>query len=273
METKTVEKKKNGLVGIKGRWKLTYNQKNKENLFGGYGLSPYKNPRTGAKIPLIDVYSGRVIQQYMVDKLSKILNPSVPQDLKYIEWLIHHPEVWVEGYEDFGPEYKALKNPGARIKLIALDYQEMSEIEDEEYIDKLVGRIVQDGGVHAIGLEKLKVLLHSIGAQYRDSRYMRDTDKEKKFLRKTLKAFVRSSIKNAELVQKNLDEIDGLKNEYYISEMVRLKVFTHSGGSYRYKGSPLAVSTAKIAHVWESEPETRIEHIRAMELAQTEELR
>ena len=271
METK--EKKKGGLVGIKGRWRLTYKQKNSDNLFGGYGLSPYNNPRTGEKIPLINISSGRIVHQYMIDKLSKTLNPNIPQDLRYIEWLIHHPEVFVEGYDDFGPEYKALKTGAGRIKLIALDYQEMTDIEDEEYIDKLVGRIVLEGGVHAISLEKLRVVLHSIGSQYRDARYITDKDKEKKFLRKTLKTFVRSSIENAELVAKNLDEIDGLRNEYYISEMIRTKVFTHSGGMFRFNGSPLAVSTAKIAHVWESEPETRLEHIRALEVAQTEELR
>jgi len=271
MKTNTVEKK--GLPNIKGRWQLVYTPKNPENIFGGKGLMPYKNPRTGEKIPLVDIYSGRAIQQYMVDKLQKILNPQIPQDLVYIEWLIHHPQVIIEGYDEFPKEYKANKQDNSNIKLIALDYQEMSEIEDEEFIDKLVGRLSQEGGVTALSLEKFKVILHSIGRSYRDERYSSDPSKEKKFLRKTLKAFVRSSIKNAEHVSKQIDELDGLRNEYYIAEMLRLKVFTHQNGQFRYQGTPIAASTAKIAHVWETEPDTKVAHRKALELAQIEELR
>ena len=271
METK--EEKRRHLPDIKGRWKLTYKQLNPENHFGGYGLAPYVNPRTGKKIPLIDLASGRVVQQYMIDKLQKHLNPQIPQDLIYIEWLIHHPLVWIEGYDKFGEEYKNLKTPGGRIKLIALDAQEMDEIEDEEFIDRLIGRLTEDGGVKAIGLEKLKIILHSIGKQYRDARYMKDKKRETKFLRKTLKAFVRSSIENAELVQKSIDELDGLKNDYHIAELLRLKVFSYASGQFRYQGTPIAVSAARIAQVWESEPDTKLEHMRALELAQIEELR
>jgi len=270
-ELKTVEKK--GLPDIKGRWRLTYTKKGNNTVFGGYGLSPYPNPRNGEMIPLINIASKRTMIQYMVDRVQKLLNPNIPQDLVYIEWLIHHPEVQIEGYDQFGEEYKALKKSGTGIKLIALDYQEMNEVDNEEFIDELIGRISLNSGTNAIGLKKIKVILHSIGRSYRDVRYIRDASKEKKFLRRTLKTFVRSSIENAELVYQAIENIDGLKNEYYIAEMLRLKVFTHSGGQFRYQGTPIAVSTAKIAFVWASEPETFLEHKKAMELAQVNELR
>lgn len=271
METneKTVKK---GLPNITGRWKLTYERKSKTNEFYGYGLTSYPNPRTGRKIPLIDLASQRVIGQYLIDKESKILYPNRPQDLRTIEWLIHHPEVWVEGYDQFPEEYRRLKNQGSRIKLIALDFQEMKEIENEEFIDALVSRITLNGGQKALGLEKLKVLLHASGLRYRDARYMTDKDKEKKFLRKILKNYVRSSIEAAEVVAKNIDQIDGHRGEYLIAEMIRLKVFTHGGGQFRYRNAPVAASTAKIMHVWESEPETKLEHMSALEKASLAEV-
>lgn len=274
-ETKTVKKStaKGGLPNIKGRWKLTYTPINKLKEFGGRGLSSYNNPRTGQKIPLIDLASRREISQYMVDRLSKILNPQVPQDLVYIEWLIHHPNVVVEGYDEFPEIYKQRKNNNSQIKLIALDYQEMTEIEDEEYIDKLVGRLSLDGGSQAIGLEKLKIVLASLNMTYRDARYISDPKKEKSFLRKTLKNYVKGSIKQAELVQAKLDDIDNLKNEYYVTEMARLGILKFESGMWKYHGKPLAVSVPKIAHIWSTEQATKEEMIRELEAALIEELR
>src|SRR5690606_38936735 len=117
-------------------------------------------------------------------------------------------------------------NSNPRFKLINLDYQDISELEEEDQIDKLVGLISLDSGKNALSLEKLRFILSSLNLNYRDAKYISNPKIEKQKLRQTLKKFVRSSIDNTLKVEAVLEELDKAEVLYNIKEMIRFQIIT-----------------------------------------------
>jgi len=149
--------------------------------------------------------------------------------------LIGHPEVGIDNsHVNIDLRYKTKKSTNPRLKLVNLDHIVTTDIDEQDYIDKLIGKLTLEGGPESIGLEKLRFILCALNMPYFDSKYMRDKQKEKKLLRSSLKAFVRSSLLNAKKVNKIIDEIGQAKYAYEIREMVRLEVLSIHGGMYKY---------------------------------------
>jgi len=266
--TKTKEKSKR-LKDISGKWKLEYHPTGTmgaEN-FGGYTLHEFLNPKNHKTIYRRNP-NGQAISYYMVAKILTIFRPDEnPQDKLDVEWLIHHPEVKVQGYKNVPIEYAKAKQDSAKLTLIALDYQELDDIDEADYIDKLIGRISQTSGVHAIGLSKIRYILSELNRTYRDERYVTDAVVEKKLLATQLKTFVRKSMDNAKAVNKILldDNMESARVNYEIKEMIRLNIITtNTNGMFKYDGLPIGTSVAGILNMWENEPTLRTDMLKEL---------
>ena len=264
METKTVninEKTGSGrLDNIDGTWKLTYKTIGTLGVagFGGLLLSQYKNPKNHK-----DIYrqnpNGLRLSHLMISQINTIFTPDEdPQDRLDVEWMIHHPDVIVEGYKDLPDVYKKAKKDTAQLTLTALDYQERDEIEEIDFIDRLVGRLSLEGGTKAIGLENLRYVLAELNKSYRDARYIKNPATEKKVLRSNLKGFIKGDYKNAKLVHDILNRLPAAKVTFELKEMIRVGVIQESNGMFKYDNIPLGVSIRGILNAWEQEPELKI---------------
>jgi hypothetical protein len=198
------------------------------------------------------------------------------QEKVILEWLIHHPEVVVEGYKGHKgfDRWSQLKNTNSPFKLVNLDAKEQAELENEEFVDQLVGRVMLEGGKQAIGLDRLRWLLSALGRPYRSNRYAGDPTKEKRFLRKSLKNYIRSGMEQAKEVAHQLENnrFENKKADYYVKELVRLDVFKYRNNLYEYEGMPVAATTSGIVKLWLDNPIAKEEHLAALEEAQELEI-
>jgi len=250
-------------VEITGRWLLTYEIKNNQGpmAFGGKHLSPYPNPYTQQKTWRKSV-NGTALNGLMMDRLSKIYLPDeYPQDKLDVNWLIMHPEVKVEGVKDLDPKIVSAKT-GMQITLKCLDYVVMQDIEDEDFIDRVIGRLTLDGGTQAIGLEKLRYVLAALGQSYYDNRY--EGAAEKKMLRSKLKTWTRKSIENARLVQEAIDSMDESQDNYYFKEMLRFKVLVPSNGVYKFQNTPIGANESAVNAFFSNHPDTKAAAMEAL---------
>ena len=269
METTKEKIISNSLPGIQGKWKLSYKPKGSNGAmgFGGLTLNEYTNPKTGQKLYRRDP-SNKPLAYYMLDKIQVFLFPDTnPQDRLDIEWMIHHPEVIVEGYDKVPIEYKRIKKKGSQITLVALDYQEMNEIEEEDFIDKLIGYI-SDDSVRGLGIKKIRYILSALGKNYKDARFIDSVSKEKKALRKTLKNYTRASYENAKKVKEIIDNLEEAQIGFELKEMSRLRVITSdSNGMYKFNGLPLGIGPSGILGAWQREPELKVTMLAELDKA------
>jgi hypothetical protein len=194
---------------------------------------------------------------YLIEKVNTFLNPSENYEhLILVDWLLGHPDVGVsKEYVKMDGAYFFRKDKNPRLTLINLDHQNLGEIDDEEYIDGLVGLINMNTGVHALSLPKLRYILADVNMSYRDAKYMTDKNVEKKFLRKSLKTFVRQSMANAKEVRATIENLEGAKFHYEIKEMLRVDVLTKSGGMFKYRGSGIGISMESVVKYFKENPE------------------
>jgi hypothetical protein len=261
MDSKTKEKELKGIMDkglISGVWKLTYTLVNElgEQGFSGKFISSYSDPLTGRPRHMYNK-EGNWTPGFLIDKTTMYLRPDQEIWHRYvIDWLVGHPEVGVDQKEtQLSENYMRTKSDNPRIKLINLDYQEVVEYQEEDYIDKLVGRISLDQGKQSLGLEKLKIILSSLNLQYRDEKYITKADLEKQSLRKKLKDYSRASYKNAQKVNQVLDDLAKAKLLYEIKEMVRTELLIVSGGTFMYEGNPLGISTESVMKYFSANPD------------------
>lgn len=234
---------------LNGRWLLTYKLVNSEGErgFSGKTISVYTDALTGKARFLYDV-DGNRLNGYLIDRTRRILNPAEnPQDRLDIDWMLGHPDVGIEESNvKLDREYVNRKSSNPRIMLINLDHVETVDLEEEDYIDKLIGRVSLDSGVQALGLDRLRFVLSAIDRPYFEANYINNPAKEKALLRKSLKDFIRSSFENAQMVNKVLDDLNAAKLRYEIKEMKRFEIISFFGGMYKYHGQPIGSSVESL---------------------------
>lgn len=273
---KTIVQNKNSVLELKdinGVWKIEYKVINPmgASAFYGRGLAAYHDPETGRLVRRPKA-GGGYYHIFMISRPVMLLNPEENiQDRLDIEWLINHPEIMVEGYHNYPGKYKNAKNTNSRIKLIALDHQEMENIQKENVIDKMIGRLSLEGGRDAIGLERSRYILAQLNQSYRDSRYISNPKVEKELLRKKLKDYVRSSYENALKFEKVVNEIDDAKDTYLLKEMIRLHVVEIHNGMYKFGKYNLGISVAGVKEKWNNDPDLKTKMVLELEGAQNAE--
>ena len=243
---------------LNGVWKLTYRLSNRLDKagFSGRNLTTYPDALSGTQRPLYNL-EGVPTVGYMISKPVTFFHPDKDlNDRNKLDWLIGHPEISVpQKHAGLTDRHMAKKNSNPRITLINMDYEEVEDLEDEDFVDKLVGQISLDNGTQAISHEKLRFILSSLNKAYFEMKYINNKTVEKKKLRKSLKDFVRSSKANAEKVYSILENLDNAKYGYQIKEMVRLGVLNIGGGMYKRESNPLATSVDGVIKYFLNSPD------------------
>lgn len=258
METKEKELRvmsKEGL--IEGIWQLKYKLVNDlgPEGFSGRMIGSYPDSITGKERKLYNV-NGQERAGYMIQRQVTNLDSRNPQHRMEIDWLIGHPEVGVaQEQTKIDDRYYAKKLSNPRITLVNLDHQSVVDLEEEDYIDKLIGKIAQDTGKQAFSRDKLRFILSAVKLEYREERLINKPELEATKLRSRLKGYVRSSYKNAQQVNKILDNIEEAKFIYEIKELTRTGIISISDGMYRYKGNALGISYDSIIGFFNNDPE------------------
>lgn len=243
---------------LKGIWRLKYKLVNRMGLggFSGKMLTVYTDAVTGRSRYLYDL-NGRQLTGYFIEKQVTTFNPEENlEDRNILDWLIGHPDVDVDReHAKVNDKYMSKKSGNARIELLNLDHQSIVHLEEEDYIDKLVGRIVLDSGVHAIGLEKIRFVLAKLQLPYMDERHIKNSSIEKPILQKKLKTYVRTSKENAQRVNAILDDLEDARFHYEIQEMLKHEILYVGGGMYKYDSQPLGVSTESVILYFKNNPD------------------
>ncbi|RZV56995.1 MAG: hypothetical protein EX254_10480 [Flavobacteriaceae bacterium] len=228
---------------VPGKWKLTYDLENtlKSDGFSGRMLSSYQHPITRQMVHLLDDM-GRPIQLgYWIGTLTTYLFPDKEGNQAHynaILFLLGHPDVGVEGIP-IDEKWKKSKKSNPKAKLVNLDYANQVEMDDQEIVDQMIGRLSLDLGKHAVGLEKLQYVLATLNKPFYDKRYINDARQLKKKLRKEVKDFVREGSKNAKTVEQILDNVEDAKKAYVIKMLLTLEEITYSSGSYKHNTVPM----------------------------------
>jgi len=245
-------------VEIKGNWKLTYRVGNSQgaSAFGGYHLGIFANPYNGQKTFLRNV-DNQSLQGLMVDKLVRTLHPDKNENEKLlISWLICHPEVTVVGVPNLDQKILNKKTKG-KLTLTYVDFEELGKLDEDDYIDKLIGLLSLDKGTNALSLSKIRYVMAYLNMPYRDGRY--DAITEKKSLRSKLKTFARSGISSAKLVNKAIGDLGLAQDTYEFKELVRLRVLVFTVGIYRFNNTPIGGDMASVFTFFDSHPEVKTE--------------
>ena len=245
-------------IDIKGRWKLTYTVRNSQgpSAFGGYHIGTYPNPFTGEKTFLRTV-DNEALRGFMMDKLGRQFLPDEDQNDKFlVSWLICSPEVKVEGVENLDPIILKKKTAG-KLTLTYLDAEQTNKLDDEDYIDKLIGILSLDKGVNALGLSKLRYVMAYLGMNYREPRFEADT--EKKSLRSKLKTQARKSVAKAKEIYNAIDNMNDAQDVYEFKESVRLRIIVFTNGVYKFNGTPIGRGFDQATAFFNSHPEVKTE--------------
>jgi hypothetical protein len=258
METQEKEKTVLSEGVIKGRWKLSYSLVNNNGIagFSGRMIGPYRDPFTGKQRFLYNANGDRLLG-FSIEKVEMDFNPEFnPDDRLAIDWLVGHPEVGVTNDQvRLNKQYLSRKISNPRIKLINLDHQDIRELVEEDFVDKLIGLISLDNGKNALGIEKLRFVLSKLNLSYREEKLINDPTIEKQKLRQRLKTYTRASYEHAKEVGKIMEDLNGAQFVYEIKEMERLKIIKKSNATYMYEGNPLATSYEGLRLYFENQPE------------------
>lgn len=233
------------------KWEIHVAVTNTEGskAFGGLQLSDYIHPLTGANVPLIDL-NGHKLLGLMIDKPTKVYDPvNNPMDRRIVDWLIAHPRVHVQGLK-MKNEVLSKKDSNPQITLINLDRQEMTEVDNENRIDAVIGKLSDENPKTGLSTQKLRYLLAFFNLPYFDLRHIQNKTTEKKFLRTKLKNFARiqnaDGSLNADKVEAELERIENLKFWYELKEAIRYDIVRESYGSYKYNNVPLGTTLESV---------------------------
>lgn len=251
---------------MQGVWELKIEINNSQGTkaFGGRQLTDYAHPLTGVNVPLIDLNNQKLLG-FMIDKPTVRFHPDTnPMDRRIVDWLIAHPEVGIDGVT-LQDNVKSKKDSNPSIRLKNVDRQEMSNIETEDRIDFVIGKLSDDSPKNGISLERLRYLLAYFNLPYFDARWIKSKATEKKVLRQKLKSFARTinsdGSLNAERIHEVLDEIDNLKYSYEFKEMLRYNIITESFGTYKYNNVPLGTTEESVITWMKNNLETYTEMV------------
>jgi hypothetical protein len=239
---------------MQGVWELKIEISNSQGVkaFGGRMLTAYDHPLTGEIIHLVNL-NHKAEMGLNIDRPTMVFYPDTNlMDRRKVDWLLAHPEVGIEGI-NLKSEINRFKVSNPTIMLKNVDRQEMTNIENEDAIDVIIGRLSDDNPKTGLSLERLRYLLAYFNLPYFDLRYINNKTTEKKFLRTKLKNFARiiNSDKslNAKKIEEVLDSIDSLKYSYEFKEMLRFSIIIESNGSYKFNNVPLG-STEDSVITW-----------------------
>lgn len=232
---------------MSGSWELKIKISNTQGTkaFGGRKLGTYKHPLTGIDTPLINLNFQDELG-LMIDRPTMIFHPDTDlMHRRVIDWLISHPEVGVEGLNlTEQVKSKKISNPSIHIK--NLDIQKLTEIDDEDEIDVVIGKLSDDNPKTGLSLEKLRYLLAHFNLPYYDLRYIKNKITEKKMLRQKMKHFARAKSSttksNASAITEVLEQIENLKYTYEFKEMLRHDIIVESYGTYKFDNVPLGTN-------------------------------
>lgn len=245
---------------LKGVWRMKYRLTNRMGGggFSGRNLTTYPDPITGQPRHLYNINGDRT-NGFFIEKQVTVFTPDTnPEHRTIVDWLIGHPEVGIQPEQigiDKDSRIMTKKSSNPRIELLNLDYEEVSDLEDEDYIDKLVGRISLDSGSQSLGIEKLRFILAKLNKPYVELKYVTNAKIEKQKLRKRLKDHIRQSVENAKQVDQILDDLDSAKLEYEIKEMNRHGIVYVANGMYKYEGVPLGTSIDSVVKYFRENPD------------------
>lgn len=240
------------------RWKLTFKVSNprKKEGFGGRMIPSYDDPVLKTVRHYVD-NSGRKHHGIWIGEIVTIFDPiNDPEAQRKIDFIIGSPDVGViKEQADASGLYFKNKESNPKFEFVNLDYENVKELEEEDYIDRLCGRISKDQGQNALSLEKLRWILAALNKSYRYAKYTNNNAKEKLKLRSILKSFVRQNFKNAREVAKILSDLDNAKFKYIIKEMLRFKILVIDSGVYSYRDNALSTSVSGLKEHMDNNPE------------------
>lgn len=269
------EAMKKGQIDIKGKWRLTYKVSNSMGAaaFGSQTIPPYRGANGKVVYPLN--VEGDPIGFLFIEQIVTDFNPDAPGaagiKARYdIEWLLNHPEIKIQGLT-IPEQLLQFKKNNTPWTLISLDHQEMNEVEEEDFIDKLIGKLSLDSGTNAVSLKNIRYIMAELNLQYRDIRGVSSAKVEKNLLRAVLKRYVRAKLENAKQVYKILDNLDSAENTFNIKEMIRFKIIVEGPGYYKYKETSIGVSLAGILAYWEKYPDIKVSMVKELESKISEE--
>jgi len=243
---------------LNGTWKLVYKLTNRlgPGGFSGRLLSSYSDLLTGLPRHLYNEH-GDMTPGYFIEKQVTTFEPTNdPVARNILDWLIGHPEVGIEGVQIGASElFMKKKKSNPRIILKNMDHQEITDIQDEDYIDRVVGRIVSVGGPGSLSLEKVRFILSALNMQYFDMKYITDKEVERTKLNKRLKNYARKSVDASKEIERILDNLDNAKYEYEIKEMMRKEIIYIANGMYKYEGNPLGTSLESVVKYFAQNPD------------------
>ncbi len=243
---------------IPGVWQLKYTLVNKlgPEAFGGRMLSAYADPITGKTRHLHDV-NGGIRNGYFVTKQITTFKPleSKQHEIE-VDWLVGHPLVGIQQDQTkLDEKWHAKREKNPRFTLVNLDHEDVVDLKEEDYIDKLIGAISQDQGPKAMDAEKLQIILCKLNLEYIEEKFITNQPLRLTKLKARLKNFVRANYENAQKVNHILDHMEEAKFVFEITELIRLGIVTKSGGMYMYQGNPLGISHESLILHFKNNPE------------------
>lgn len=245
METTEKLTTKKGVINeslMQGRWKLTYTVENSlgNEAFGGMMLEPFVHPITKTMVFPMDG-SNTHMPGFWVDKLVTMFLPDKQQNNEHynaVMFLLGHPSVRIENIK-VNSAFARMKKGGGQLSLVNLDYEKEQQMDDQEIIDSMIGRLSLDLGKHAVSLEKMQWILAKLNIAFYDKRYIGNNTQLKRVLRTKLKDFVRKGKENAQAVADILDNIEAAKKVFLIKYLIDFGVLEFTSGSIRHDGQPI----------------------------------
>lgn len=273
METVT-DKKTNKVVGrnheliengvldenqLVGRWKLMYEITNslKTHGFGSVTLEPYMHPQTrNWCYPVVDGQPKIMIE---ITAAETVYDPDTNFNHRSIvNWMLNHPDVRIDGMK-LDEKIMLAKNENSKFRLFNVDRRDLTEFEEENVIDEMVGRLTLTSGPHAIGLQKIRWVLAKLNEPWQDRRIMANPKAEKLILQNKLKSYVKKSKDNAVQVRGILDNLEDAKKNYCIKLLINNGDIKVVNGMLKYKSFVLGMNVDSAVHYLEQDQETYLD--------------
>lgn len=242
-----------------GKWKLELLiAEDQVEKFSLATLAPYEHPVLQQRyFPSAD---NQPLTHFVVDKIILFFFPKENKSHRRIlDWLILHPEVQVDGLSL--NEIQLNNKVKARFKLINVDMQDFTEMEEENIIDEMVGRLSFSAGPYSVGIKKLRYASAALGLSYTDKRHSNNVESEKIHLRNKLKHFVRRKKENAIELRNILSNVDSAESMFALKVLLDKKEIIYEHGIFKYNGNILSTSLESSIGFLTNAPEIKAEMI------------
>lgn len=239
---KTEEKK--NLVSNKkykdDRWKLSVLiDENSVEKFSLDMLEPYPHPET--RQTYLPSANGKPLKHFIVDKLEIIFKPEEdPTVYKMIDWLLMHPRVRVEGINE--EELKLNNKIKPDFVFVNLDKRDFTEMDKNNVIDEMVGRLSFAAGPYSVGLKKIRYACAMMGIVYKDRRNSKNPETELKHLRNKMKDHIRKSPENAAHFKQILSNAENAARMFALKVLLEEKEIVYEHGVFKYQGKILGAN-------------------------------